>query len=422
MNIQIHGISRSGKNYLIEHLVELFNAKCPKTLLFVNGSGTLKGLSLKHFGIPLSATNEEQKNQLRLAFCPYLKEIEETTDYKHIIVDGHYCFYIDNEYITSFSDEERDVFDMFFYLDTPPEKIIENALKGDHNNNIAQMSVEKINQWKEIEIQGLKKACREKGKELIVLDRAFDDCISFFEHLLFPENKLILEAKTIAEKMVAENRLLIDRYDKIVLLDCDKTVSNNDTTYDFCKIVEVEKSALKEIFAGERYSLYQFFRAAKLYSAKSLPLYEKAAKFASNQAIMNSHLMSDIQQNGKGFLSIGITSGIYLTWKNIQKKYNFPQIVVGGSNIKTDDKLVSSAVKFYFTKILKEIGKYVIAVGDSSIDLEMLEEANKGFVVAHEKLNSGISDYFRNQQSKIKQLTYSNFQYDNVKTQNSLFL
>ncbi|MDR0560557.1 MAG: hypothetical protein LBG92_10330 [Prevotellaceae bacterium] len=420
--MQIHGVSRSGKNYLIEHLVETMNAKCPKTLLFVNGSGTLKELSQKHFGIPLSESNEEQKNQLRLAFCPYLKEMQKSTDFKHIIVDGHYCFHIDNKFVTSFTDEERDIFDVFFYLNTPAEKIIENALNGDHNNNIAQMSIEKINQWKEIEIQGLKKSCKEIGKELIVLDRNFDDVVSFFENLLLPKNNLILDAKTIAEKMISENQTLINKYYKIILLDCDKTVSNNDTTYDFCKIMGIEKLALKEIFAGERYSLYQFFRTAKLYSTKLLSLYEEAAQYATNQAVINEKLLADIQINGNAFLTVGITSGIYLTWKNIQAKYHFPQIVVGGSNIRTDNKLVSSAVKFYFTRLLREMGKYVIAVGDSIIDVEMLEEADKSFIVAHEKLNSGMTDYFKKKQSKIQQLAYSNFQYDNVKTQKSLFL
>ena len=38
-------------------------------------------------------------------------------------------------------------------------------------------------------------------------------------------------------------------------------------------------------------------------------------------------------------------------------------------------------------------GKHVVAIGDSMIDIPMLEAANKGYLVAHEKLNKAVESY-----------------------------
>jgi len=284
------------------------------------------------------------------------------------------------------------------------------------------MSIEEINNWKETEIQGLKNSLLEINKELIVLDKSIEDITAFFEYILFALKDLEWNAKTIASQMIFDNKEIIDRYEKIIVLDCDKTISNSDTTYDFCEKMDIEKSKLKELFSGERYSLYQFFRTAKLYSGKPLSVYENSAEFAANQAVINENLIKDIANNGKEFLSIGITSGVLRTWQIIQSKINFPNIIFGSSNLNTENTIVSKFVRYQLIKQLKELGKYIISVGDSSIDLQMLEAADKGFIIANKKLNAGMEEYFNNTNSTILQLDYSNFQYQNIQSQKSLFV
>jgi hypothetical protein len=132
-------------------------------------------------------------------------------------------------------------------------------------------------------------------------------------------------------------------------------------------------------------------------------------------------LIADIKNNGTDYLSIGITSGILKTWENIQARYEFPQIVVGGSNLKTDRFIVSTSVKYQLVKLLHNAGKYIIALGDSAIDIEMLEEADKGYIVAQEKLNNGIKEYVKGKKSNIMQLEYSPFHYDDLIIKRSIF-
>jgi len=419
MNIQMHGISRSGKNYLIEHLIKHFNATSPKTILFVKGSETLNKFSQERFGKPLSETKEEQKNELRRQFCPWFKKLTRKTEYKHIIVDGHYCFPVENDFIKSFSNEEMSIFDMFFYLDTPPKKIIENANNGDHNNHVGQFSIDKITKWKEIEIDGLQKTLSEIDKELIILDNDIDNIVSFFEYIFSHEN-VIFDARQIASSLIRKNQTLIEKYEKIILLDCDNTLSINDTTYEFCKTLKIDKAILKEILVNERYSLYQFYRIANLYSSFPLHSYYDSSEFAANRTILNDDLIKDITENGKEYLSIGITSGVLQTWKNIQKKHNFPELIIGGSNLKIEDVIISKFVKYQFTKLLRKKRKYVIAVGDSIIDMLMLEESDKGFIVANQKLNCGIEDYINNYTS-ISQLQYNKFKYKKIISKKSIF-
>jgi phosphoserine phosphatase len=136
---------------------------------------------------------------------------------------------------------------------------------------------------------------------------------------------------------------------------------------------------------------------------------------------LNTSLIEDIKHNGGDYLSIGITSGILEVWKKVQEKYNFPCIITGGSNLKIDNIIVSKAVKFYLVKLLREEGKYVIAVGDSMVDIDMLNEAHEGFIIAQEKINTSIEAYFKTIKTGIMQPEYNKNYYDDISIKRSIF-
>ncbi|MDR0442789.1 MAG: hypothetical protein LBH44_05215 [Treponema sp.] len=420
MNIALYGISRCGKNYLIDHLLDNINGKVAKTIFHVNGYESLNKLSHNEYGIPLNETNENQKNHLRQMFHDELVALK--NGYKHKIVDGHFCFCKNESFEIAFTDKDRDAYDIFFYLDTPANVIIKYANLDANKKDVAFMSEDKIDKWKEFEMQSLRKICLANNKEFVVLDNDIDDCTDFFEEILLETHDILLDSKDIAKHIICKHKELISKYKKIVILDCDRTISNNDTTYDFCASMNIDKNKLKKIFSGEYYSAYQFFRVAKLYAEKDLQLYEYASDHASKTAILNKPLIEDVKHNGDAYLSIGITSGILRTWEKIQEEYKFPNIIVGGSNLETDDFIVSRAVKFYLIKFLRESGKYVIAVGDSMVDMDMLNEADKSFIVAQEKINETIKNYLLNTKTEMMQLEYSELYYEDVPMKRSLFL
>jgi phosphoserine phosphatase/adenosyl cobinamide kinase/adenosyl cobinamide phosphate guanylyltransferase len=419
MNIIIFGVSRCGKNYFIERLLESINRKVANTLYYVSGSGTLDKFSKEIYGIPLKNTEEWQKKYLRLLFCDEL--LKNNNNYKHKIVDGHYCFCKKDNFEVVLTDNERDVYDIFFYLDTPASVIIEQANKDEEKKDVAFMTEEKVNEWKEFEIQSLREIALNYEKEFIVLDNNIEDCIDYFETLLLETRDTLLNSKLIAEHIINKNQKIIDEYKNIILLDCDRTISDNDTTYEFCKTIGIDKHKLKNIFSGERYTLYQFFKVAMLYAREDITMYEKASEDAMEKAIMNVPLMEDIKQNGNKYLTIGVTSGILRIWEKMQEKQCFPYFIAGGSNIKTDKIIVSRAVKYYLVKLLKKKGKHIIAVGDSMVDIDMLKEADEGFVVAQEKINPSVDVYLRSNKTEIKQLIYNKMYYDDIPIKRSLF-
>jgi len=420
MNVVLYGVSRCGKNYLIERLLDKINGKAAGTLFHVNGSGILDRLSNDIFGIPLKATDENQKKRLRLMFCDELVALK--NDYRHKIIDGHYCFYKNDAFEIAFTDKDRDTYDVFFYLDTPAAVIIEQANRDTKKKDVAFMTEEKVNAWKEFEIRSLREVCLKHDKEFVVLDNSIEDCVDYFETLLLGTHGILLNSKKIAEDVITEHREVIDKHKNIVLIDCDRTISNNDTTYDFCDSIGIGKQQLKRIFFGEHYTSYQFFRMAKLYAEKALSEYEDASTHAMKKVVMNMPLIDDIINNGIDCLSIGITSGILRTWEKLREKYGFPDIVVGGSNIKTDRFIVSRSVKYHLAKLLKERGKHVIAVGDAMIDIDMLNEADRGFIVAQDKTSKTVEKYLKSVKTDIVQLDYSILQYDGIPSKRSVFL
>ena len=419
MNIALYGVSRCGKNFLIERLLESINKKEANTLYHVNGSGILDRLSNEKFGIPLKETEEWQKNELRLIFCDEIKKL--SNDYKNIIVDGHYCFYKNDDIKIAFTDKDRDVYDYFFYLDTQASVIIKQANKDAIKKDIAFMTEDKINAWKEFEIMSLREICLNHDKEFVVLDNNIEDCIDFFEALLLGTRNIMLNSKLIAEYIIEKNQKYIDNYQNVILLDCDRTISDNDTTYNFCISMGICKQNLKNIFQGEHYSSYQFFRTAKLYAGKDISLYDYASTLAMKKAVLNMSLIDDIKHNGSGYLPIGITSGVFGIWRKIQEKHKFPCIIEGGSNIKIDKFIVSRTVKYQIVRLLHEIGIYIIAVGDSMGDIDMLNEADEGFIIAQEKRNETLETYFKTIKTEIVQLEYNKLLYDGITVRRSIF-
>ena len=93
MKFAIYGVSRSGKNYLIEKLVRFFQEKSV-SLVHVNGSGILKELAQEIYKKEFKRLNEEEKDCLRQKFIERLDIAEK--EYGNIVVDGHYAFYNQN--------------------------------------------------------------------------------------------------------------------------------------------------------------------------------------------------------------------------------------------------------------------------------------------------------------------------------------
>lgn len=413
MKIAIYGVSRSGKDYLIERIVNHLNKNNKKTAFHLKGSLTLNTLSNERYGCSFKILSEDLKNNLRNEFTKIVNEKEK--EYDVIFVDGHYSFIEQDHYNVVFMPQDKYVYDSFFYLDTSSEMIVQFSRNSDSEKRNTKITETEVSNWKTFEKIKLENICNDLDKELIILDGDTNSCVNFIELFISNQNFSLRSPKRTARKLVDTINPNSISESKVLLLDCDKTISENDMTYQFCKCLDIDGQELKHIFKNDRYTSYQFFKVANLYAGKPLFQIKDAAKKAAAGLVLNKELSENIN-NLEGIFKIGITSGIFHVWQTVGDNSSLFDALFGSFHHNGEFMLVTPTVKKEVVNLLKNMGKTVYAVGDSIIDIPMLEEADFGFIVAHQKLNSAVKEYFkRSTKTKILQTENSNYKYDSVK-------
>lgn len=417
MKIAIYGVSRSGKNYLIENLINRLNADNHKAAYHLEGSVTLNHLSALEYKLPFKSLNEAKKNKLRGIFTDLIRQKE--SEYDLVFVDGHYAFIKEEGYNVVFTESDRTAYDAFFYLDTPSEMILQfsRASNGDKRNT--SINIEEIRKWKSFEKEQMATICQNMGKELIILDEDTFSCVDFIESYTNDQLQQRYNPRHIAKIIVNSISQELKEHNEVLLLDCDKTISENDVTYIFCQHLGIDGAELKRIFHNDRYTTYQFYKMIKLYASKSIVDIKFAAQKAQQNIILNPDILTDISNTSCDYFKIGITSGVYSIWQLLEEQL-FDSLI-GCSDIHNTNRLVTPLVKKEVTSLLREMGKTVVAIGDSIIDIPMLEAANTGLIIAHKKHSTAVVRYFKHTpNSKIKQLHYSKHQYTDVEIAESI--
>jgi len=137
MKIAIYGISGSGKSFTAKSL-----EKKLKDSKFYEGSLLIDKITdggLSKF----KSMNDSDKTVIRKKLINYL--YKENEKYKHIIVDGHFSFYKNNDFEIALTDDDVSFYDHIFYINLPPQFIKELHLKDD--NKKREFSVYEIEKW-----------------------------------------------------------------------------------------------------------------------------------------------------------------------------------------------------------------------------------------------------------------------------------
>ncbi|HHI4990018.1 TPA: HAD hydrolase family protein, partial [Vibrio parahaemolyticus] len=111
------------------------------------------------------------------------------------------------------------------------------------------------------------------------------------------------------------------------------------------------------------------------------------------QNINLSQSVFDYLANQKDSVVIGVTSGVFDIWNLINEKYKIFDVLLGNTCKSEFEYLVTPLFKKEIASLLREKGKHVVAIGDSMIDIPMLEAADQGYLIAHEKLNKAVESY-----------------------------
>lgn len=409
MKIAIYGVSRSGKDYLIENIVNHLNLHSDIKACHIEGSKTLNGLAFELYDCSFKSLCESKKVILRRKFVEVVNEKEKV--YQLVIVDGHYSFINEDSYKVVFTEEDRDAYDHFFYLDTPSHMIIQFARNSAGEKRNLTITEEQVSNWKSYEKHKLQKVCSLLDKELVILDEDTQSCVEFIESWVgdFEER---YSYKNVAHKIVSGLANELNQVNEVLLLDCDKTVSTNDVTYDFCKELDINSSDLKSIFRNDRYTSYQFYKVWCLYKSKPESKVITASKASLEMTKLSNDILELIKSKNEALI-IGLTSGVYEIWDLVGKKYNLFNILIGNTCSNELDYYVTPLLKKAIVLELQNRGKKVTAIGDSMIDVPMLESANFGYIVAHEKVNKAVEKYIEVEKfTQIKQIFRDEFSYN----------
>lgn len=389
MKLAIYGVSRAGKDYLIKNVIAHLQETTLLTAIHIEGSKTLNALAQEMFQKTFKSLDESNKNTLREKFTEIVNK--KNSEYDLVLVDGHYSFIDGDSYKVVFTEQDENVYDHFFYLDTPSEMIVEFSRKSTGEKRNVDITVEQVRNWKKFEKFELDKICNNHNKELVILDEETESSVQFISFWLDSYLSKFCN-QTSALSFYKEYKELLKKSTQIILIDCDKTVSINDGTYDFCRYLGVKKEELKSVFRNDRYTSYQFFKVWNLYKKKN-PIKIEESVTLTVQNINLSQSVFDYLANHKDSVVIGVTSGVFDIWNLINEKYKIFDVLLGNTCKSEFEYLVTPLFKKEIASLLREKGKHVVAIGDSMIDIPMLEAADQGYLIAHEKLNKAVESY-----------------------------
>ena len=402
MTFSIYGVSRSGKDYLIQKLKEYFESR-GKSLLHVNGSATLNEMASVHFAKKFKELTEDEKNELRILFIEYIQKVERENPY--VVVDGHYAFYDgEGNLFKVFTQYDLRCYEKFFYIDTNPEDIVNRMKNSEGEKKNTSITAEAVYAWQNFEIDEMTKDLLEADKELHIVRFDNDFCL---EYIFDTVTSTKYDSKVIADRMLEGVDLTCS---SIILTDCDKTLSIEDSTNIALDYIGASKKPLKDIFGGDRYSNYQMMLANRYYESVQAFSSESLAVVRDTISI-NTGIIEDLKSKVNVNI-LAISAGNSDIWKGIIEKCGLNATVLQNNGV------TSKYVKYYVAKLLRERGKFVIAIGDSILDSLMLCEANIGYL-ATKGYRANIEAFVKSNK-QLRQISYYEYKYDGILTEDSI--
>ncbi|WBF66929.1 AAA family ATPase [Desulfovibrio subterraneus] len=387
MKIAIYGVSRAGKDYLIEKVVAQLNAGDQMRALHMKGSATLNILAKKNFNTSFKALTEEKKESLRREFVRLMEKNE--AEYDVVLVDGHYAFMDGKEYRVVFTEDDRNAYDAFFYLDTPSERIVQFSQNSQGDKKNAEITAEEVRLWKSFEKDQMTSLCRDLNKELMVL--AGKTAVSVEVITSYVSRQRIAERNRDILKSKITDIAKQQRTELTILLDADGTLIPYDSAEIMAKFLnDINVDDIKTIF--KRYDAYcfsAFYDVAKYYSSNnSYDDFVIASERAAKEVEIRSEFIQLFDEVDANFIIL--TAGFSLLWRNVIEKYNLKNISLIAGNTLYDECIVGQSEKGFVVDVLKSMGKSVICFGDALVDRDMFLKSDLGYLMLDERKRSII--------------------------------
>ncbi|KJX94133.1 putative uracil phosphoribosyltransferase protein [Zymoseptoria brevis] len=387
--IAIFGLPGSGKTHLLHHLHDTLPFQY---FAFFEGSEVIAEVMASSGGLP-AFLNMEHANK-RIVRDTAIRTIVETcTASGRIgIMTGHCMFWDEGEENPGSILGHADwaAFTHVLYLKVDPATIRARML-ADQNRPRPDSSKEHLQLWQDDEIRDLRmnslqhdilySSVSGKPEEIQKTVKTF--IADFAEH---DEQVNMSRALQHLDSSLPPGRSI----ETMLVLDGDKTLTASDTgdiLWDMIKHPRIAVTdPIKQIFDSPmKYSYTAFRQAALMHSERhDASLFDMLCEEAARKAVIHPEFLAFLSQvkSNQHVDAIVVTCGLTPLWRHVLNKAGLHDIPVIGSGQISHDFVVTPEVKTAVVHRLQHAYHMdVWAFGDSPLDLGMLRQADRAFVV-----------------------------------------
>jgi uracil phosphoribosyltransferase/phosphoserine phosphatase len=328
------------------------------------------------------------------------------------VIAGHFMFWNEKQDpVTAWTEADAKMYTHIIYYDVP-SNIIAQRRAGDKTRSREPCSVSHLDQWKESEMKQLREVCAKKGilfsvvscelhePALLAKSRIRSQIINFHHH---SEEKNWRRIEQRIDGLVADRDGSLD---KVLVFDADKTLTTSDTGVMFWNAFDAGRGIqphdricpLKALFRGPlKYTYKAFHQVSILFGQPGAEEYEVLCEEVALAVSVHPELREFIRKaTSKPYImAIIVTCGQQLIWDKIVEKVGLADRikVIGAGRASDPSALVVDAnIKANIVKRLKaKHGLHVVALGDSPLDVPMMEAANEAIVVVGPEDSRNVS-------------------------------
>ncbi|KAI1197351.1 uracil phosphoribosyltransferase-domain-containing protein [Nemania serpens] len=308
------------------------------------------------------------------------------------IVTGHFMFWPERENAGHpvYTLQDMDTYTHILYLDVSADLIAQRR-RDDAERLRPSESINHLRKWQDAEKTQLRRLCRDHNILFCLLstqdtlvDRA-SALIHDFRHHTEAYNLSCAERK-LDEVLGAQKNL-----QTMLVLDADKTLAAEDTGELFwataCQ-AEPDAGQLRGLFGGPLGYSYTAFRQAVLMYEETADenRFDEVCTAVASSVNIHPEFVSLLRlvtrEDHVGALVV--TCGLRRVWEKILEMNGLSGAVkvIGGGRL-TDGFVVTAEAKASLVSRLRKVHElYVVAFGDSPLDLPMLSAADQAIIVA----------------------------------------
>ncbi|KAJ5300197.1 hypothetical protein PENANT_c067G07793 [Penicillium antarcticum] len=393
--IGLYGLPGSGKSFLLNVL------KCGLShadFAFYDGSQVIAADTpggLEAF----QNLNEDDKERARDRAIERIKR-ESFHSGRSALVTGHAVFWAEGEGAGQLvcTPADLDTYTHILYLDVPARDIAKYR-SSDQKRSRPSVSIAHLIQWQHEEKKQLRQLCRSHDILFTTITQrqvSMGRLVPLIQDLRSHTDDL---NTTLAQQRMDDFITTgSERPETVLVFDADKTLAPQDSGELFWELASTssakadERFPLKALFSSPLQYSYTAFRQAALLCEEFIGDNKEYDDFCEKVALMINihpeildllHLVSG-QTHVRALV---LTCGLRRVWEKVLKREGLAKTVtvIGGGRL-SDALVMTPALKAALVTRLCEVhDTYVWALGDSPLDVEMLQAAHQAIVVTGDK-------------------------------------